>query len=42
MAAEIHVLYRPISFKFGIEFEHVTCDVPQTLKVNGSKVNVTA
>jgi len=33
---------RSISLKFAIEFKHVTRDVSQTLKVNGSKVNVTA
>jgi len=31
-----------ISLIFGTDFDHVTLDVPQTFKVNGSKVKVSA
>ena len=31
-----------ISLEFRTDFDHVALDVPQTFKVNGSKVNVTA
>jgi len=31
-----------ILLKFRTDFDHVTLDVPQTFKVNGSKVKVTA
>jgi len=30
-----------ISLKFRTDFDHATFDVPQTFKVNGSKVKVT-
>jgi len=31
-----------ISLKFRTDFDHVTVDVPQAFKVNGSKVKITA
>jgi len=31
-----------ISLKFCTEFDQITLDVPQTFKINGSKVKVTA
>jgi len=31
-----------ISLKFRTDFDHMKLDVPQTFKVNGSKVKVTA
>jgi len=31
-----------ISLKFRTDFDHVMLEVPQTFKVNGSKVKVTA
>ena len=31
-----------ISLKFGTDFDRVTLDVPRTIKVNGSKVKITA
>ena len=31
-----------MSFKFYTDFDHVTLDVPQAFKINGSNVKVTA
>jgi len=31
-----------ILLKFRVDFDHVTCDVPQIFKIKGSKVKVTA